>query len=126
MNENYSVSSESVSYDNLFVTGSGFPVVIDYVTIASGHNYARGTVLGIVTASGKAVAVDSSKNTGEESVYAILANDTDATSADIAAPVYLTGEYNKAALTFGGTDTATTHQVALRKIGIFVKSAQPA
>lgn len=126
MNENLSVTSESVTYDDLFVTGSGFPVVVDYVTIASGNNYKRGTVLGIVTASEKAVAVDSTKETGEGSAYAILASDTDATAADIVAPVYLTGEYNGNALIFGGTDTVATHKVALRKIGIFVKSAQPA
>lgn len=125
MNENLAITTESVTYDNLFVTGSGFPVVTSYVTIASGNNYKRGTILGIVTASDKAVAVDSTKNTGEESPYAILANDTNATSADTVAPVYFTGEYNGAALTFGGTDTIAKHKVALRKIGIFVKSAQP-
>jgi hypothetical protein len=126
MNENLAVTSASVTYDNLFVVGSSFPVVIDAVTIASGNSLKRGTVLGIVTASSKAVAVDSSKTTGEQTAYAILANDTDASSADIIAPVYLTGEYNGDALTFGGTDTKTTHKAALRKIGIFIKSAQPA
>ncbi len=126
MNENYGVTSESVTRDNLFVTGSGFPVVTDYVTIASGNNYSRGTVLGIVTVSGKAVAVDSAAETGEEAPYAILANDTDATAADKVAPVYLTGEYNGAALTFGGDDTDANHKAALRKLGIFIKSAEPA
>ncbi len=125
MNENYAVTSSSVSRDNLFVTGSGYPVVVDYVTVASGNNFTRGTVVGLVTASGKAVAVDSSKSTGEEAPYAILCNDTDASAADVVVPVYLTGEYNGAALTFGGTDTVAKHKVALRKLGIFVKSAVP-
>lgn len=122
MNENLAVTSISITHVELFVSGSGFPVVTDSVTVASGNKLTRGTVLGVVTASGKAVAVDSTKNTGEEAPYAILASDTDATSADVVAPVYLTGEVNSAVLTFGGTDTADTHKAALRKIGIFLKS----
>jgi len=124
-NENLAVQTAAVDYDNLFVTGSGFPIVTDAVIIASGNKLARGTVLGIVTASGKAVAVDSSKNTGVELPYAVLANDTDATAADVLAPIYLTGEYNGHKLIFGGSDTSDTHKTACRKIGIFIKSAVP-
>lgn len=126
MNENLSITTETVSRDNLFVTGSGFPVVTDYVTIKSGNNLKRGTVLGIITTGGKAVAVDSTKTDGSEIAYAILASNTDATAADTLAPVYLTGEYNGNKLIFGGTDTITNHKTALRKLSIFIKSAVPA
>ena len=126
MTENLTVTSAAVSYDNLFVTGSGYPIVTDSLTIASGSNLVRGTVLGVITTGGKAAKVDSTKSDGSQTAYAILAQDTDATSADVVAPVYLTGEYNGNALVFGGTDVVATHKSALRKIGIFIKTALPA
>lgn len=121
MDENLAVTSESMTYDKLFVSGT-FPVITDELIIKSGSNLVRGTVLGVITVGGKAVAVDSTAVDGSEVAYAILSQDTDATLADKVAPVYLTGEYNGAALTFGGTDTKATHKSALRKIGIFIKT----
>lgn len=121
MNENLAVTSASVTYDKLFVSGA-FPVVTDTLVISSGQNLTRGTVLGIVTTGGEAVKVDSTAVDGSAVAYAILAQDTDATLADVTAPVYLTGEVNGDALIFGGTDTKATHKNALRKIGIFVKT----
>jgi hypothetical protein len=120
MNENLAVTSISTTYDNLMVSGT-FPVVTDSLIIASGNSYKRGTVLGVVDTTGKGVEVDSTKTDGSQVAYAILSQDTDATSADTLAPVYLTGEYNGDALIFGGTDTKATHKSALRKIGIFIK-----
>lgn len=113
--------SEVLTYDNLFA-GNVAPIVADVLTLATGQKVARGAVLGIVTASGKAALVDSSKTTGEQIAYAIASDAADATGADVLVPVYLTGEFNGAALTFGGTDTADTHKSALRKIGIFLKT----
>ena len=127
INENLAITNVSVNYDALFVTGSGYPIVNDALTIVSGAGVlTRGTVLGVITASGKATKVDSTKADGSQTAYAILSSDVDATTADVVAPVYLTGEFNGDAMVFGGTDTITTHKAALRKIGIFIKSAQPA
>jgi len=231
MNENLAVTSESISFTELFVTGSGINVVTDSVAMAGGANLARGTVLGKVTVGAATAAAKSGGNTGngtltmnastpvlagaKPGVYgvrvicaavaqvgttppvpavkafakltdpdgivldtfelpttpgvtisnklkfvildgttpfaagdgfditvaagsgsykavnsanadgsqiplAILAGD--AASADTVAPVYLTGEFNAAALTFGGSDTADTHKDALRKLGIFAKT----
>ena len=106
--------------DNLFAGGK-MPVVTESIKLKSGASYVRGTVLGIVTATGEATIVDSSKSDGTQTPYAILADDVDATSAAATAAVYLTGEFNEAALTFGGTDDATKHKVALRGLGIFLK-----
>ena len=49
MNENLAVTSETYSATELFVSGSGYPIVTDSVTIASGQNLTRGTVLGKIT-----------------------------------------------------------------------------
>lgn len=108
--------------DNLF-GGNVAPVVADKGLIVSGAGVlTRGTVLGLVTASGKLTIVDSSKSDGTETPYAVLAEDVDATSADKTCAVYLTGEFNIDKLVFGGSDTAATHKVNARKIGIFFKN----
>jgi hypothetical protein len=125
VNENFSPTYDSFTRDNLFASGSGFPIAVDYLTIASGASLTRGTVLGIITASGKAAKVNSANTDGSQTAYAILCQDTDASAADVVAPVYLTGEFNGNSLVFGGTDTTATHKAALRKIGIFIKSALP-
>ncbi|MGG1638221.1 head decoration protein [Paenibacillus sp. NRS-1760] len=117
------VSSTSNEYDDLFVGGS-FPVVVDTVTLKSGAAYKRGTVLGLITTGGLAVAVDSTKSDGSQKAYAVLADDVDATLANTVATGYFTGEFNAAALSFGGTDTIATHKTALRALSIFAKAVQ--
>lgn len=109
------------NYDNL-IAGGVMPQVTDGVTLVSGQAYVRGTVLSL-NGDGKATIVDSESATNSiQEPYAILAADVDATEDDQEAPVFLTGEFNAAALIFGGTDTADDHKVALRKIGIFLKN----
>ncbi|WNF36415.1 head decoration protein [Bacillaceae bacterium IKA-2] len=112
-------------HDNLFAGGVQ-NVVTRSITLATGATYVRGTVLGIVTASGEATIVDSDAVNGSEKPYAILQEDVDATEEARPGAIYLTGEFNQGALTFGGTDTADTHSRALRDIGIFLKSNQEA
>ncbi|WP_100406666.1 head decoration protein [Bacillus solitudinis] len=111
--------------DNLFAGGIQ-PVVTDAITLVTGTSYVRGTVLGIVTASGEAKAVDSVATDGSQTPFAILAEDVDATGGATPAAIYLTGEFNENALTFGGTDTTATHTRKLRDIGIFLKTNQEA
>lgn len=101
-------------YDNLFA-GSA-EVVTD--SIIAGADLVRGTVVGLVTVGGKAVAVDSTAEDGSEDPYGVIADDVKANGSVV---VYLTGEFNVNALTFGGTDTDATHKRALRNIGIFLK-----
>jgi hypothetical protein len=117
------VSSTSLDRDNLIVGGI-MPIVSDVVTLKSGAAYLRGSVLGIITASSLAVKVDSTKADGSQTAYAILAEDTDATSANTPAVVYMTGEFNSAKLIFGGTDTIANHKKDLRVLSIFAKTAQ--
>jgi hypothetical protein len=113
------IDKASTTYDQLIV--GTFPVVMDKVTLKVGAVYARGSVLGLITADGKAVLVDSSRSDGSQTAYAVLAETVDATAADKVAPVYLTGEFNQDALVFGGADTAATHKATLRNINIYLK-----
>lgn len=109
------------NYDNLFA-GKIQPVVTGVETITGG-NFTRGTVLGMVTASELCTIVNSANADGSQTFYAVLAEDCDASAGDVDAVVYYTGEFNKNALTFGGTDTSDTHRVAARKVGAFFKNA---
>lgn len=116
------MATETLTYDALYA-GNVAKVVRDYATITGG-NYTRGTALGMITASGKLTIVDSSKTDGSENIYAILETPiVNASSADVVAEVSYTGEFNTNKLVFGGTDTAATHKVSARKIGLFFKTA---
>ncbi|QGQ95858.1 head decoration protein [Paenibacillus psychroresistens] len=117
------ISSASLEQDNL-IAGGIMPIVTDIVTLKSGAAYLRGSVLAVITATSLAVKVDSTKSDGSQVAYAILAEDTDATSVNTPAVVYMTGEFNAAKLIFGGTDTITIHKKALRALSLFAKTLQ--
>lgn len=112
--------AEVFNYDSLFA-GKIQPVVAGAETITGGAAYTRGTVLGLITASGLCTISNSAAENGSENIYAILAEDVDATGGDVAAAVYYTGEYNVDALTFGGSDTAADRKQEARNVGIFFK-----
>ena len=113
--------SEIFTPDKLFA-GHVMPLVTEKGVVASGAgSVVRGTVMGRITASGKLVPVDSGSVDGSEVPYGIICDTVDATAADVPCALYMTGEFNEAALTFGGTDDADTHRVALRGLGIFLK-----
>jgi hypothetical protein len=121
------VEKTGFEFDNLFAGTQVQPVVADEATIATGAGVlARGTVLGRITIGGKCVAVNSTLSYGAQTVFAVLAEGVDASLSDVKAPVYLTGEFNEDALAFGGPDTAGTHRVKAREIGLFFKSNIPA
>jgi len=112
--------SETFTPDKLLA--GDYPVVTDIVTIDTGI-LTRGTCLGKITATGKYVICNSANSDGSQNPVAILAEKADASSADVQATVYLSGAFNQAAVTFGGTDTADTHRVALRNLNIYLKKA---
>ncbi|GAV21602.1 head decoration protein [Carboxydothermus pertinax] len=114
--------SEIYTPDNLFA-GHVMPKVTDVGTIAAGQNLPRGAVLGRVTADGKLKLVDKAATDGSQNVYAILAEATDATTADKVAPIYLTGEFNENALTLAAGTTVADIKASARAVGIFIKSA---
>jgi hypothetical protein len=111
--------SETHTYtpDNLIA--GGFPLTTGGVTVASGQNLTRGSVLGLKTADEQGVLVDSAATDGTENPYCILAEDVDASEAEVEAPVYLSGEFNEDALVFGGSDTIADHRAALRDLSLF-------
>lgn len=103
------------------IAGS-FPIETDTVTIASGGAFKRGTVLGMITASGKYTEALAASNDGSQTPKVILADDVDATSADQNGGVYLTGEFNGNKLILGTGITLASAKAALRPNSIFVRS----
>lgn len=102
--------THELTRDNLFAASQVMPVVADALSIPSGA-FTRGT---LVTAAGAAV-------TSAGDVYAVLAEDVDASAGAKVAAVYLTGEFNAAALVADGDLPVADCKAAARKIGIFIK-----
>lgn len=106
--------------DNL-IAGANVPVLVQGVTIAKSGVLKRGSVLGVVTASGKAVLANKSANDGSQVAKYILADDVDAAEADVVAQCYVSGLFNRKALIFAEGNTAADHEDSLRQYGIFLK-----
>lgn len=101
-------------------------VVADYYTLAAGHVFKRGMALGLITATSKLIPCDSTAVDGSENIYAIAIKDvnTSATgiNADTNSAVYTEGTFNSNAMTFAGADTADTHKINARKVGIYFQA----
>jgi pantothenate kinase type III len=96
-------------------------------TLISGQNLARGTVVGVITTSGKITQSLSASADGSQTPYGILADDYDATGADRAnCAVYVKGEFNENAVILGTGHTIASVREGLRDAGIFLKPAVPA
>lgn len=111
---------DSFTPDNL-IAGNDIPLLTKAVTLQGGQGVVkRGTVLGIITATGKAVPVDNVAADGSQNADCILADDVDTTGGDVVAEAYRSGHFNRQALIFGGDDTAADHEERLRELGIFL------
>lgn len=100
-------------------------VVTDTVTVLTGAAaiYKRGTVLGVVTASGKYTLSVATAADGSQVPKAILVDDVNATAADVLAGVYLMAEVNQSRIIFDPSWTLVTLKTALRPFGIFLRDS---
>lgn len=113
-----------VTYDEL-IGGTAITPMTANVTIAKLDAEAvlkRGTLLGVVTASGKYAIVDSTVSTGEQVADAVLAHDVAVgTTDDVFATVYTRGLFNVSKLIVKqAEDNAAKHEAELRKVGIYL------
>jgi hypothetical protein len=97
-------------------------IVTRNVTLTGGP-FVRGSVLGKITASGKYTLALSASADGSQTPTAILADNADGSAADVVAGVFLEGEFNVNAVTFGTGITAAAATDTLRPLGIHLKSA---
>jgi len=115
-------------YDKL-IAGMVQPLVTQSIIInaAAGAVFTRGTVMARTgfAADGTWICkiVNSAATPAEEKVpVGILADEeVDATTAQQRATIYVSGEFNRDALIFGGTDTIATHEAALNNAKIYTK-----
>lgn len=119
---------DGVTYDEL-IGGTAVAVMTANVTIAklsAAATYKRGTLLGVVTASGKYAIVDSAASTGEKVASVVLAKDIEVgTSDDVVATVYTRGIFNREKLIVKAeSDSASAHEEELRKVGIYLTSVK--
>ena len=97
-------------------------LVSETLPLAQGQALPRGAVLGRVTASGKLTLSTAAATDGSQVPYGVLADDADATLTDVLCGVYVKGEFNQNALTFGAGQTPVTVHDALRDAGIYLKT----
>lgn len=104
--------------------GATFANQIKFVIADGSTDFTVGATFTITVAAGSGqLKLLNSANTDANQIYAILAEDCNATEAAKPCSVYYTGEFNQASVTFGGSDTYATHKEAAKKIGIFFKPA---
>jgi hypothetical protein len=114
--------SETYTPDTLLA--GDYPVVTDIITLLTGEDLVRGTLLGKISASGKYVICDTDgTDDGRRTPAVILAEDCHADGADAQAVIYLSGAFNENAVTFATGEDADDHRVALRNLNIYLKKA---
>jgi len=100
------------------IAGNSHLLTTRPITLASGENLARGTVLGKVTADGKYLLSLSAAVDGSEVPDLILAEDCDASAGDKAAVAYERGDFIEQALAYGTGHDADSVRETLRDKGI--------
>jgi hypothetical protein len=91
------------------------------MTIISGQNVTRGTVMGKITASGKLSIVNDANSDGTENPYSVMAQDVDASGGDKSGLTFELGLFDGSKLTFGGDDVLADHRDAMHGRGLYVK-----
>jgi hypothetical protein len=111
-------SEGSFTPDNLHA--GDYPIHGLKVTLVTGQNLTRGALLGVITASGKFTLSASAAADGSQTPNAILAEDVDASAGDKDAMVYISGDFNQDALTYGAGHTAASVREGLRNLNIYL------
>jgi hypothetical protein len=115
----------SVFVPDQLVAGN-LKLVTKTVTVTGG-DYKRGTVLGMITASGKYTACLKTASDGSETPCAILVDGVHAaTHGDQSGGVYLMGEFNDNRVIIDASWTIAEMTVALRPFAIFLTDSVPA
>lgn len=119
---------ETYQYDGLIA--GDFPITTSRQTLVSGQVLTRGALLGKISSSGanqgKLTQCDSAAIDGSEAPYAILVEDTDASSGDVVTDIYLTGCFNAAKIGLVSGDDIDSFKDQLRVHGIMIVTTQAA
>ncbi|MFS7187956.1 head decoration protein [Serratia proteamaculans] len=98
-------------------------LVTDSVTIGVSGALKRGTVLGMVTATGAYIPSKKDATDGSEKPSAILVDNVDTTTTAQTGGVYLMGEFNQHRLIFDATWTSAELKAQFRPLAIFLRDS---
>ncbi|UNK26224.1 head decoration protein [Serratia plymuthica] len=98
-------------------------LVTDSVTIGVSGALKRGTVLGVVTATGAYIPSKKDATDGSENPSAILVDNVDTTTTAQTGGVYLMGEFNQHRLIFDATWTIAELKAQFRPLAIFLRDS---
>tara|TARA_Y100000815_G_scaffold169233_2_gene153604 strand:+ start:21489 stop:21854 length:366 start_codon:yes stop_codon:yes gene_type:complete len=117
------VSTETYTPGDSYL--GSYPLATRRVTIVSGAGVlARNTVIGQITSGGKYKTALGASSDGSEDPRLILAEDVDASSGDVSALAYASGDFDASKLIFGAGVTAADFEAACDAADrpIFIKS----
>ncbi|MBN5207772.1 head decoration protein [Serratia marcescens] len=98
-------------------------LVTDSVTIGVSGALKRGTVLGVVTATGAYIPSKKDATDGSEKPSAILVDNVDTTTTAQTGGVYLMGEFNQHRLIFDASWTIAELKAQFRPQAIFLRDS---
>lgn len=110
-------TSESIAYDQL-LAGPREWIRSTAATVKSGASVKRGALVKY------ADGVVSPVELATDEVFGIMVEDVDATSAAAPGQVYISGDFNAAAVIVADTLKASDFYAAARKVGILLLNAQ--
>ena len=116
-------STTSATPDGLIGANADL-LVHESITLISGQNCLRGTVLGKITASGKYNKSLSAAVDGSETPVAVLAEDCDASGGDKVTVAYFRGDFRADKLILGTAHTLASIKAGLRTLNIEIVNVQ--
>lgn len=117
-----SYSTTSIVPDAL-IAGNADLLVHESITLLSGQNLTRGTVLG-VNGSSKYLKSLSAAGDGSQTPVAVLAEDCDASAGDKTTVAYFRGDFRADKLVLGTAHTLASIKTGLRAKGIWIINVQ--
>ncbi len=115
----------TVGYDNL-IMGVEVSPIVKGITLKGGNGIlSRGSVIGVITASGIGVIADKVAVDGSQLAVGVLCDDVDTgvagTVATSIGSVYIAGVLNEDALIFADGTAFADYERELRTLGIYTK-----
>lgn len=110
------------SFDPNGLLASNYPTKTQAAALTGSAALAAGAVLGVITASGKMALSLAASEDGSETPVAILAEAADPSSGDVAALVFVSGDFVSDALTYGTGHDAASVAAAFSGAPLFVTS----
>ena len=103
--------------------GGDLKIVSRHRTLTGGAIFKRGTVLGMITASGLFTIATAAANDGSQTPVEILADDVDTTGGNVDGGTYGMGDFNERAVILGAGITLAAAKAALELKNIYLKSS---